>query len=218
MDIDKLNTMIESIISPKLSKFAPNGISSTFIKETGYLYISIRAHTLMFYMRSEKLGEICKEFPELFEMLLTANVSGGRFNNLRLTYDSDTTVLWLCYDIKHEAVTATAIKETAEMFIQNAKDFKKLLNSQLLDVVLKTLKGQDTNKSINEPFEGAHSMLPFDIEQSYAVSFAASYSTAEANFDNNLGVKTAKNGEIVHSQQKEGPVNVMVAQSLFMLA
>ncbi len=231
MDVANIDRMLESLDSPKIAKFGSNPLSCTSIPGLGSLFICLRAKTLMFYTSIERLGAESKNFPALFEMILTSDVSGGRFNNLRLAYDSDTTVLWLCYDINLDDVTTMVLRDTVNSFINNAKSFKKLLKTQLLDVVIQTLRaGVEQN---DDSF-----ILSPEIEQACALSLAYSNVGAERNYEQNKPVQTspevqaqlkqsitalssgavgAPSGGAPDSNEPE-LVNVMIAQSTFMLA
>ncbi len=234
MDAPSIDRMLESLDSPKIAKFGPNPLSCTPLPGFGYLFMCIRTQTLMIYTRIERLGAETKAFPELFEMILTSDVSGGRFNNLRLAYDSDTTVLWMCYDIKLEEITTVVLRDTINSFINNAKSFKKLLKTQLLDVVMQTLRdslGQTEDSSLFSP----------EMEQSCALSLACSNVAAEKNYELNKPIQTSPDVQAQIKQTVSSPsvggsgvpgtpagaggnpqepelVNVMIAQSMFMLA
>lgn len=231
MDVANIDRMLESLDSPKIAKFGSNPLSCTSIPGLGSLFICLRAKTLMFYTSIERLGAESKNFPALFEMILTSDVSGGRFNNLRLAYDSDTTVLWLCYDINLDDVTTMVLRDTVNSFINNAKSFKKLLKTQLLDVVIQTLRaGVEQN---DDSF-----ILSPEIEQACALSLACSNVGAERNYEQNKPVQTspevqaqlkqsitALSGGAAGAPSAGAPdsnepelVNVMIAQSTFMLA
>ncbi|SFS44480.1 hypothetical protein SAMN02910357_00772 [Succinivibrio dextrinosolvens] len=232
MDAASIDRMLESLDSPKIAKFGSNPLSSTLIPGFGYLFMCMRTKTLMIYTRIDRLGAECKAFPELFEMLLTSDVSAGRFNNLRLAYDSDTTVLWICYDIKLDELTTIVLRDGINDFINNAKSFKKLMKTQLLDVIMQTLRSSQglTDESVQ---------LSPDMEQSCALSLSVSNITAEKNYEQNKPLSTQPNiqaqlkqnmvsaagaqgigggpGEAGNPQEPE-LVDVMIAQSMFMLA
>ncbi|WP_295363040.1 hypothetical protein [uncultured Succinivibrio sp.] len=190
----------------------------------------------MLYNRIDRLGSECKAFPELFEMILTSEVSSGRFNNIRLTYDSDTTVLWMCYDIKLEDITTVVLRDSINDFITNAKSLKKLMKTQLLDVVMQTLRD-------NQGITDDSAQISPDMEQSCALSLAVSNISAEKNYEQNKPLSTDPNVQaqlkqnIIASSKGQGAsvgnggamgasggkqepelVNVMIAQSMFMLA
>ncbi len=242
MDASSIDRMLESLDSPRIAKFGTNPLSCTPLPGFGNLFMCLRSQTLMLYTRIERLGAETKAFPELFEMILTSAVSGGRFNNLRLAFDSDTTVLWMCYDIKLDSVTTVVLRDTINDFINNAKSFKKLMKTQLLDVVMQTLR--DSQGLTDESAQ-----LSPEMEQACALSLAVSNISAEQNYEQNKPLRTDPNVQnqlkqtIVSStvaggqsasgyaggtggsagapqgaKQEPELVNVMIAQSMFMLA
>ena len=237
MDAPSIARMLDSLDSPRIAKFGGNPLSCSPIPGFGYLFMCIRPQTLMIYNRIDRLGSESKAFPELFEMILASEVSSGRFNNIRLVYDSDTTVLWMCYDIKLEDITTVVLRDSINDFINNAKNLKKFMKTQLLDVVMQALReSQDLT-------DEAAQLSP-DMEQSCALSLAVSNITAEKNYEQSKplstdpnvqtqlkqiilasakgpGTSSSSNSETTGTTgEKKEPelVNVMIAQSMFMLA
>lgn len=235
MDAQSIDRMLDSLDSPRIAKFGGNPLSCSPIPGFGYLFMCIRPQTLMIYNRIDRLGSESKAFPELFEMILTSEVSSGRFNNIRLAYDSDTTVLWMCYDIKLDDVTTIVLRDSINDFINNGKSLKKLMKTQLLDVVMQALR--DSHGLTDDAAQ-----LSPDMEQSCALSLAVSNITAEMNYEQNKPLSTDPNIQAQLKQSilsassgqrasgstagaapqggKQEPelVNVMIAQSMFMLA
>ena len=77
----------------------------------------------MFFMSVEKLGDNAEEHPNIFSDLLAAAMAGGKFSNLRIVYDKETTIVWVCYDVSSDRLTADRFEEGAECFIENAPTY-----------------------------------------------------------------------------------------------
>lgn len=242
MDLTNLNKIVEALDSPKISKFEQNLLSRTAFPGFGYLFICIRPHSLMLYTSVGMLGQEAKYFPKLFELLLNHEISGGRFDNIRATFDSETSVLWLCYDLNLEEVTTESLKNAIVKFVDNAKKYKKLLNTQFLDVYLQTIR-----ESMGKNDEDEYLLSP-DMELSCALSLSCQNEKTEKNFDDDIpleatpefiakirqALNTASGTQNVSGTQSSNAsspapsssqnnsqdpelVNVMIAQSMFML-
>ena len=241
MDFTNINKIVETLNSPKISKFEQNRLSRTAIPGFGYLFMCIRAHSLMLYTSVGMLGQEAKYYPKIFEMLLNHEISGGRFDNIRVAFDSDTTVLWLCHDLNMEEVTAESLKNAINKFVENAKKFKKLLNTQFLEVYLQTIR-ETMGKNDDEEY-----LLSPEMEESCALSLSCQNEKVEKNFDDDIPLESSaeliekikqslgsSSGTNVSGSQSSSSssasqtpsqnnsqepeiVNVLVAQSMFML-
>lgn len=241
MDFTNINKIVENLDSPKISKFEQNRLSRTAFPGFGYLFMCIRAHSLMLYTSVCMLGSEAKYFPKLFEMLLNHEISGGRFDNIRVAFDSETTVLWLCHDLNLEEVTTESLKNAINKFVDSAKKFKKLLNTQFLEVYLQTIR-EIMGKNDEEEY-----LLSPEMEESCALSLSCQNENIEKNYDDNIpleataeviekikqslgsssgtnlsGSQSSSSSSASQTPSQNKPqepevVNVLVAQSMFML-
>ena len=242
MDLSSINQIVKAIGTPRISEFGQNRLSRSAIPGFGYLFMSLRLNSLMLYTSVENLGAESKYYPKFIEMLLNAEVSGGRFNNIRATFDSATNVLWLCYDINTSDINAESLKDTILTFVDNAKSFRKFLKTQFIDAVLQTIR-ETLGKKDSEEF-----LLSPDDEEIYALSLSHLNENQEKNFNDGISLEatpevmeqirktimstsgsssvstgsqsTESGAENATASNKSGEpelINVMIAQSMFML-
>ncbi|MCR5535785.1 MAG: type III secretion system chaperone, partial [Succinivibrio sp.] len=100
------------------------------------LYLCAGNKSLMEYLRVARLDEAAQEHPHLFITLLSINVIGGQFHNIRITYDEETSVVWLCHDLSYEDLSASYLDEEIRTFIQNALSFKKILKNYIAENII----------------------------------------------------------------------------------
>lgn len=74
----------------------------------------------MLFMQVEVLGNVGEDHPEIFRDLLHSNIIGGKFGNLRIVYDDDSTAVWLCHDIPLETINADRLSDEVDRFAANA--------------------------------------------------------------------------------------------------
>ncbi len=223
MNIEQLNKLIQTIASPKLSQFDSNGISSTLLPEGDYLYMSLREVSVMLYMRCETLGEKSVVNPEMFEGLLSLNMFGGRYHNIRLTYDRDTTVLWLCFDVMLDTFTPETFQTSLKHFIEDGNSFRHFLNDKILDVILGSNRGPVSSPVLNR------AAAPSAVQQSSGMAAASSsaqsapastYSAMDelATPVDNSATEVIQGRSTIPETEEDGMISVMVAQSMFMMA
>lgn len=135
MQTDVLNQMLGSFRELKLSEFDDNQISKTTLPEGGILFLSSVNNSVLAYIKVEKLG-IDSAKKQIFEELLSSNLFGGEFGNIRIAYDRDTTVVWLCYNILTENLNALSFEEQLRGFISDALNYKAILLRQVLSKLL----------------------------------------------------------------------------------
>ena len=129
MDIMHINKMLKQFKRVHLNDFLENGISTTRLNDGNELYANITDNSVMFFMSVEKLGDNAEEHPNIFSDLLAAAMAGGKFSNLRIVYDKETTIVWVCYDVSSDRLTADRLEEGAECFIENAPTYIDYLRS-----------------------------------------------------------------------------------------
>ncbi len=132
MDIDELNKIFSSLSNISLSPLNEDGISSTQLKNGTVLEIFAASKTLMLFMEVENLGNAGSESPDIFRLLLSINTLGGRFGNLRITYDEESTSVWVCYDISYEELTVQLLEEKLSKFIEEAPQFANMVREEII--------------------------------------------------------------------------------------
>ncbi|WP_406018021.1 type III secretion system chaperone [Succinivibrio sp.] len=223
MNVEQINKLIETVSSPKLSKFDNNGISSTLLPEGDYLYMCMKEVSVMLYIRCETLGEKSVVNPEMFESLLSLNIFGGRYHNIRLTYDRDTTVLWLCYDVMLDTVTPETFQSSLKIFIEDANSFRNFLNDKILDVVIgvnrASLKAPVLNKSTSTPATQStlSSINTVPPVQSSPAKLQTVFDEPSTPVDN-AATEILQGRSSIPETEEDGMISVMVAQSMFMMA
>ena len=225
MDIEQLNKIIDTIDNPKLSKFNSNGISSTLLPQGDYLYMSLRDVSVMLYIRCETLGEKSVVNASMFESLLSLNMFGGRYHNIRLTYDRDTTVLWLCHDVMLDSFSQDSFCTAVKVFIEDGVTFRNFLNYRVLDVVMGAQREPSKAPVVNKQ---AASSPAKSMESSSVSSSSASESNSSARrytaFDEpdrpveNSATEVLSGRSEIPETEEDGMISVMVAQSMFMMA
>ncbi|MBE6422429.1 type III secretion system chaperone [Succinivibrio dextrinosolvens] len=137
MDIIHINNLLKQFKRVHLNDFLENGISTTRLNDGNELYANITDNSVMFFMSVEKLGDNAEDHPNVFSDLLAAAMAGGKFSNLRIVYDKETTIVWVCYDISIDHLTADRFEEGAECFIENAQPYidylRTVITSSFLD-------------------------------------------------------------------------------------
>jgi len=131
MQTEFLNQLLGLFSDLKLSKFDDDGISKTTLPEGGILFLSLVSNSVLAYIKLERLG-LKSSNKEIFEDLLASNLVGGEFGNIRIAYDKDTTVVWLCYNIMLNDLNAKSFEEQLKFFITNAMNYRALLLSKIL--------------------------------------------------------------------------------------
>lgn len=223
MNIEQINKLIETMSSPKLSQFDSNGMSSTLLPEGDYLHMSFREISVMLYMRCETLGEKSVVNPEMFESLLSLNMFGGRYHNIRLTYDRDTTVLWLCHDIMLDTCTPDSFLSDLKFFIQDGNNFRDFLNDKILDVVLGANRASVQSSVQNKQASATatdHSTSSSTASASAQPSSARTYNAFDEPSTpvDNAATEILSGRSAIPETEEDGMISVMVAQSMFMMA
>ena len=213
MDIEQLNSLIEKMDNPKISKFNSDGISSTLLPQGDYLYMSLRDVSVMLYMRCENLGEQSVVNASMFEGLLALNIFGGRYHNIRLSYDRDTTVLWLCHDVMLDSFSVASFSSAVRIFIEDGVAFRNFVNDEILDAVLKLNKEPSKTLSVNK---SAVSPVA-NSSSSAAQTPVRSYDEPDRPVETSATEVLSGKSEIPETEE-EGMISVMVAQSMFMMA
>jgi hypothetical protein len=120
MQIDELNKLLEGLSAYDLPPFDDDGLTSARLKDGNLLNIYAAEETLMLFMQVEVLGNVGEDHPEIFRDLLHSNIIGGKFGNLRIVYDDDSTAVWLCHDIPLETINADRLSDEVDRFAANA--------------------------------------------------------------------------------------------------
>lgn len=200
MQTDVLNQMLGSFRELKLSEFDDNQISKTTLPEGGILFLSSVNNSVLAYIKVEKLG-IDSAKKQIFEELLSSNLFGGEFGNIRIAYDRDTTVVWLCYNILTENLNALSFEEQLRGFISDALNYKAILLRQVLSKLL------DISESESPAASEYISNIP-STQNIYSTSQAAA---AEPVKDQNSAASRA-------AEPEEITVDKILHQALFMMA
>ena len=140
MQTEFLNQLLGLFSDLKLSKFDDDGISKTTLPEGGILFLSLVSNSVLAYIKLERLG-LKSSNKEIFEDLLASNLVGGEFGNIRIAYDKDTTVVWLCYNIMLNDLNAKSFEEQLKFFITNAMNYRALLLSKILSNLFSDSEG-----------------------------------------------------------------------------
>ncbi len=132
MDIDELNRIFSKLENYSLSPISEDGLSSTRLENGTELYIIAGSKTLIMSVEVENLGNAGSENPDIFRHLLSVNILGGRYGNLRIGYDEASSTVWVCYDIIYEILTADLLEEKLKNFIENAPKFATLIREEII--------------------------------------------------------------------------------------
>ncbi len=216
MDIEQLNKLIESSADPKLSKFDSDGISSTLLPQGDYLYMSIGEGSVMLYMSCENIGEKSVVNPEVFERLLSLNMFGGRYHNIRLTYDSDTAVLWLCYDVMFDTFSPETFKSSVKTFIEEGNSFRSFLNENILNIILAENSVSSKAAVENKSTVSSASPSSSSVQETPSRTYTA-FDEPDRPVDNAATEILQGRSEIPETEE-DGMISVMIAQSMFMMA
>ena len=199
MQTEFLNQLLGLFSDLKLSKFDDDGISKTTLPEGGILFLSLVSNSVLAYIKLERLG-LKSSNKEIFEDLLASNLVGGEFGNIRIAYDKDTTVVWLCYNIMLDDLNATSFEELLKFFITNAMNYRALLLSKILSNLFSDSEGATSFSS-----EFASSDVNM-LNQFNRPQLASETSTAQS-----AASTTAKDDE-------ELVVDKILQQALFLMA
>lgn len=134
MKIEDLNQLIKQVTGYDLPDFDTDGLASIRLKDGSLLNFFASEATLMLFMQVEVLGEEAENNPVIFRNLLHSNVITGRFNNMRITYDEDTTVVWLCHDVTYDTLTAQSLTEEIKYFEKNAPELITILREDIINI------------------------------------------------------------------------------------
>jgi hypothetical protein len=216
MDIAQLNSLIEKMDNPKISKFNSDGISSTLLPQGDYLYMSLRDVSVMLYIRCETLGEKSVVNASMFEGLLALNIFGGRYHNIRLSYDRDTTVLWLCHDVMLDSFSVESFSSAVKIFIEDGVAFRNFVNDEILDAVLELKKESSKAPSITKSAVSTVANSSSSAAQNSVRSYTA-FDEPDRPVENSATEVLSGRTEIPETEE-DGMISVMVAQSMFMMA
>ena len=167
MQTEVLNQMLSSFKDLNLSEFDDNQISKTALSEGGILFLSSANNSVLAYIKVEKLGKDSAK-KQIFEELLSSNLFGGEFGNIRIAYDQDTSVVWLCHNIMLENLNAFSFEEQIRKFISDALNYKVLILSQVFSKLFSYSDGEsavvtEQNHILNS-FQNIHSASKVDSE------------------------------------------------------
>ncbi len=188
MQLGELNRLLDAFKELKLGKFDLNQLSRTSLPDGSDLYVSALPNSLMLYLEVDKLGQDPQKQQELYELLLRTNFRAGDFANLRLCYDPKTSVVWLCYDLMYDDLTAASFETGVSAFLQHALAFRDLVRSYIQELL---------HPGLTEPISvPSRSVNPLSSEHDF--------------------VRPAPEAQL--EMEEEPVVNVMVAQAMFMMA
>ncbi len=132
MDSDKLEELFSKIDVIEVQPFNDEGVSSTQLENGRFLNMIAGSKTLMMYMAVETLGEAGEENPDIYKHLLSVNSFGGRFGNLRVTYEEDSATVWLCYDIDYDILSSDLLSEKIKVFENVAPEYIQLIREEII--------------------------------------------------------------------------------------
>ncbi len=115
------------------------------------LNLSANSSALMMFISGEKLGELSGQVTNIFQIMLEANNLGGKFGNIRITYDSSTTVFWLCRDLAYEDLSASLLESEVTSFLKNAVSFLRYIRLNIIEPLNEKLTDHAVSAA---PFEG----------------------------------------------------------------
>jgi hypothetical protein len=128
-----------------------NGLTSTRLKDGNQLNIYAAEESLMLFMRVEVLGNAGYEHPEIFRELLHSNIIGGRFGNMRIVYDDESTAVWVCHDILFETINGDSVISEVDSFVKNAPLLINILREDIIAAYLEvSAPGVDNRKQAEE--------------------------------------------------------------------
>ena len=145
MDKSKINMLLRGITTYDIGPL-DDDMNTMFTLNDGTI-INLHAGTtsLMLFTMVETLGDSGKESPVVYERLLHANILGGRFGNIRIVYDMESTVVWLNYDLPFETLDAVSLMSSLESFVKNSQTFKLVLKDEIIEAV----EHRDNDQSSN---------------------------------------------------------------------
>lgn len=184
MQTEVLNQMLSSFKDLNLSEFDENQISKTALSEGGILFLSSANNSVLAYIKVEKLGKDSAT-KQIFEELLSSNLFGGEFGNIRIAYDQDTSVVWLCHNIMLENLNAFSFEEQIRKFISDALNYKVLILSQVFSKLFSYSDGEsavvtEQNHILNS-FQNIHSSPKVDSEAGKDQNAASSNAAVPEN-------------------------------------
>ncbi|SFK13986.1 type III secretion system chaperone [Succinivibrio dextrinosolvens] len=150
MNISDLNKFLQRLTSYDLTPFDQDGLTYTRLKDGNMLNIYATDLSLMLFMQVDVLGNAGDEHPEIFRELLHSNIIGGKFGNLRIVYDNESTAIWICHDILWETINADSFVFEIDMFVKNAPLLIKLLREDIIATYLGESGSVEENRNNTE--------------------------------------------------------------------
>lgn len=136
MNISELNKLLQRLSAYAVPPFDANGLTSTRLKDGNLLNIYAAEESLMLFMQVEVLGEAGDAHPEIFRELLHSNIVGGRFGNLRIVYDNESTAIWICHDVLFETINGDSFITEVDNFVKNAPLLINVLREDIISAYL----------------------------------------------------------------------------------
>lgn len=151
MNISDLNKLLQRLSAYDLPPFDADGLTSTRLKDGNLLNIYAAEESLMLFMRVEVLGNAADEHPEIFRELLHSNIIGGRFGNMRIVYDDESTAVWVCHDILFETINGDSVITEVDNFVKNAPLLINILREDIIAAYLEvSAPGVDNRKQAED--------------------------------------------------------------------
>ena len=202
MRIEELNEYIKTFKSIKVPPFGDKAFTQTFVEVTGYIYLSAGEKSITLYNKVEKLdSSLIEKHRDVFEILLNSNIISGVFGNIRIAYDSETKVIWLCHDVMYEEINAVVLENHIREFMENAG----ILKEQLLSKIIEILENAAQGSSISSILGSMNADKGIIRQDTANTSSGMNQHSGAAHSD-------GKDLEVLHS------IDIMANQALFMMA
>ena len=141
MNTTDLNKLLQRLSDYDLPPFDSYGLTSARLNDGNLLNIYAAEESLMLFMQVEVLGNAAEDHPEIFRELLHSNIIGGRFGNMRIVYDDESTAVWVCHDVLFETINGDSHISEVDNFVKNAP---LLINILREDIIAAYLEQSDT--------------------------------------------------------------------------
>lgn len=202
MRIEDLNEYIKSFKTIRLNPFGDKSFTQTFVEGIGYVYLNAGEKSITLYNKVEKLeSALIEKHRDIFEILLNSNIISGIFGNIRIAYDSDTKVIWLCHDVMYDALNAMVLENSIREFTENAGSLKE----QLLTRIIEILQNVSQGTSISSILES------MNVDKGIQRQDAA-YTASGLNQNSSPSQSSENNAEEIPA------IDIMVNQAMFMMA
>ena len=141
MNTTDLNKLLQRLSDYDLPPFDSDGLTSARLNDGNMLNIYAAEESLILFMQVEVLGNAAEDHPEIFRELLHSNIIGGRFGNMRIVYDDESTAVWVCHDVLFETINGDSLISEVDNFVKNAP---LLINILREDIIAAYLEQSDT--------------------------------------------------------------------------